>query len=1005
VTDATGNPVPNASIQVQNTQVGTVSREDGTFSLSVPANGRVLVISAVGMAAQEVTIGNQTSFAVTMRDAAQQNLQEVVISSLGVRRDKKTLGYSAPTIGGEDLTTARQANITNALAAKVSGVRVEGSGGAFTGSRVLIRGNTSVTGVSAPLYVVDGVPIDNSGGGTALQTGTTTTNRAVDLNPEDIESMTVLKGAAATSQYGSRGAGGVILITTKKGRRRAKNSIEVNSSYNISEVNRLPDFQNTYAQGAGGVYNPNVSTSWGPEITGQTVTNFFGQQEQLKAHPNNVSDLFKTGQNFQNNISFNGGSDRTSYRVSYGNTGETFVVASNRLDRNNVSFNLNSDVTSRLTISSYLNYTNTTSKRTQQGNQLSNPFFRSWFTPRSYDLTNAPYYDANGNQWFFGGEDNPYWSIENIRYNDEVNRVFGNLGLRYRFTDWLNADLKVGADFYNFYAHGFDEIGARGGGNTNAGGLGGIIDTRNNNRNLNSYFTVNANRKYGDFGITASVGNEVTENKIQNAQMIGRTLTVKGFDQMSNASVYAPTTGFSKRRIVGVFGDLVIDYRNWVTVNVKARNDFVSTLSPENNSVFYPAAAITVNPFEIFPELKGTVVDNVKLRANMGKVGNSPGPYNTSNYQATANPSDGFGPNIQFPFNGQLGFTISNAAGNPELQPEFTKEWEIGTEMSFFKGRITLEANHYQRKLTGGLFSVPYSAASGITSVFQNAGELKTDGNEISLGLVPLKTMSGFVWSIHANYTQFKTIVETLAPGVANIFLGGFTTPNIRLVAGDEYGQIYGTKYRRDAQGRLLLTAGGLPLATTSVEKIGNPNPKFTLGINNSLSYKGFDLTVLLDIRKGGDMYSRNLADLRRNGVVAETAEFARFDKNGVANKPYQFQGVDASGNAINVPVTVEQYWGNSGVYVAAEGYIVNTSWTRVREAALTYSLPRSFTDKTPFGNIELGVFGRNLFLWTKDFKHLDPEQNVLGISPAQGLEYNAQPSTRTIGVNLRITL
>ncbi|MDQ6608327.1 MAG: TonB-dependent receptor, partial [Bacteroidota bacterium] len=712
------------------------------------------------------------------------------------------------------------------------GLRTQGSGGAFTGSRVLIRGNTSVTGISAPLYVVDGVPIDNGGGGNALQTGTTSSNRAVDFNPEDVENMTILKGAAATSLYGSRGAGGVILITTKKGKRRAKNSIEVSSSYNTVDVNRLPEYQNTYAQGNNGTFVPSVSTSWGPEITGQTVTNFFGKQEQLQAFPNNVRDLFQKGHNIQNNVSFSGGSDKTSFRVGFGNTRETYIISNNRLQRNNLTLNLNSEVTSKLTLSSYLNFNNTTSVRTQNGNQLGNPVFRSLFTPRSFDLTNAPVYDAAGNQALYpGGEDNPYWSIQNLRYNDEVNRMFGNVGLRYKFLDWLSADLKVGSDFYNFFAHGFDEIGSRGQGNTAAQGTGGILDVRNNTRNLNSYLTVSANHRFGNFGVSASIGNEVVENRLQTAQIVGKTLSVRGYDQISNASVYTPSTGFSKRRIVGLFGDVVFDYKTWASLNIKARNDYVSTLSPENNSVFYPAAALAINPTEIFPALKGSIVNSIKLRGNYGKVGNSPGAYNTSNYQATASAGDGFGPSIVFPFGGQLGFTISDAAGNPALQPEFTKEWEVGTDISLWNNRITIEANHYKRKLTGGLFSVPYSAASGITSVFQNAGQLTTNGNEVSLGIVPIKSRNGIVWSVNANYTQFKTVVDKLAPGVANIFLAGFTTPNIRLVAGDEYGQIYGSKYRRDGQGRLILTAAGLPLATTGVERIGNPNPKFTIGL------------------------------------------------------------------------------------------------------------------------------------------------------------------------------
>jgi TonB-linked SusC/RagA family outer membrane protein len=1006
VTDDKGNALPNVSVQVKGTNSGTVTNSDGTYSLNVPANGRILVFSTVGMGAQEINIGTSTTVDANLK-AAEQNLQEVVVTSFGIRRDRKTLGYSTPTISAEELTQARQTNISNALVGKVSGVRVQGTGGSFTGSGILIRGNTSVTGASQPLYVVDGVPINNAGGNVALQTGASSTNRAVDINPDDIESMTILKGAAATSSYGSRAAGGVILITTKKGRRRAKNSVELSSSYNVVSVNRLPEYQNQYAQGAGGNFNANVSTSWGPEIKGQTVQNaFFNKPEVLTAYPDNVKDIFENGYNLQNTLSFSGGTDKTTYRISYGNTQETFVIRNNKFNRNNLTVNLSSDVTNKLNVTSFVNFNNTNSKRTQQGNQLSNPVFRSFFTPRSYDLTGLPYYDAQGNQLFYGGEDNPYWSIENVKYKDDVNRLIANIGLRYNFTNWLNADLKVGSDFYSFFANGFDEVGIRGGGNTLSGGLGGVVEARNTSRDLNSYLTLNANKKYGDFGVQVTLGNEMVENLVQNASVRGVELGVKGFNAISNTKTYTPTVNSSKRRIVGVFGDVVIDYKTWASLNLKARNDFVSTLAIDDNSVFYPAVALSIVPTEIFSSLKSDFVNSVKLRVNYGRVGNSPGPYNTDNYLANANPADGFGPNIAFPFNGLLATTIGNGAGNPALSPEFTTEWEIGTDVSLWNNRITLEANYYERELTEGLFSVPYSAASGFTSVFQNAGVLSTKGTEFALGVIPVRTQSGFTWSVNANYTQFKTKVEKLAPGVANIFLGGFTTPNVRLVAGEEYGQLFGTAYQRDAKGQLILNpTTGLPLATAGVEKIGNPNPRYTMGITNTLNFKGFNFDVLFDIREGGDIYSRNLADLRRNGVAIETAEFARFNADGTLAKPYTFTGVSAAGAAVNVPVTAEQYWGNNGKYVAAEGFIVNTSWVRVREANLSYRVPRSVTDRTPFGNIELGVFGRNLFLWTKEYKHLDPEQNALGISPAQGLEFNANPSTRTMGVNLRITL
>ncbi len=1018
VTDEKGAPIGDVSVIVKGTKAGTTTKSDGTFTISVPAAGKTLVFSSVNMAIQEANIKSQTTFQIQMK-SADATLSEVVVTAFGIKRDKKTLGYSTPIISGEDLTAVRNTNVTNAIVGKVAGVRTQGTGGSFSGSSILIRGYTSMTGSSAPLFVIDGQPIDNGGGAVALQSGVTNSNRAVDINPDDIAEMTVLKGAAATALYGSRGAAGVILITTKKGTRKSKNNIDFNSSYAVVDVNRLPDYQNEYAQGPGvnsstatttGVYNFNSTQSWGPRMIGQTVTNYFGNQEVLKAYPNNVKDIFKKGYNRQNTISFSGGNDKTTFRVSYNNTQETYVVANNKLDKNVLSLNLNSEVTSKLRVNGYLSTNYTSSIRTQQGNQLSNPTFRSLFTPRSYDLTGSPYYDAAGNQRYFGGEDNPYWAIENVRYNDRVGRVIGNVGLNYQFNSWLNADVKFGGDMQSFSAHGFDEIGSRGGGNTSAGGTGGVLDFKSNLINMNTYATLNAQKKFGKFNILGTVGNEIFDNYSHSVSVRSTGLAIRGFDQISNTTVNnTPVVGTNRVRNVGVFADAVVEYNKWLSLNVKARNDFSSTLAPANRSIFYPAAAVSAVMTEAFPALKNKVLNFWKLHANYGLVGRAAPAYNTDNYAALGGAADGFGPNIAYPFNGLSGYTISNSAGNIKLKPEFTREWEIGTDIKLFDNRVTIEANYYQRKLTDGLFSVPVSAASGVTSLFQNAGEIETKGTEISLGLVPVKSKN-FNWSINANYTQFKSIVTKLAPGVSVITLAGFVTPNIRLVEGEEYGAIYGNMYQRDASGNMIIqTTGanaGLPLPTSGVFKLGNSNPKFTMGITNTFTYKYLTLDVLLDIREGGDMYSRNLADLRRNGAVVETASLPRFDADNVTPlKNYSFGGVDAAGNKVNIPIRAEQYWGNAGKYVAAEGFMVNTSWFRIREVSLTLKLPKSVIAKTPFGNIEFGIFGRNLLLKARNYPHLDPEQNALGSSNIQGLEFNANPSTRTMGVNLRITL
>ena len=1023
VTDETG-ALPGVNVMVSGTKNGTQTGFDGKYSIKAK-QGDVLVFSFLGMDTVKITIGSSSVVDTAMKTSGGQKLEEVVVTSFGIKRDKKTLGYSTPKIEATELTAARATNVTNQIAGKVAGLRVTGSGGAFTGSSIIIRGFSTFTGSNQPLYVVDGVPIDNSGGGTALQRGASASNRAIDINPEDIESLIVLKDAASTSIYGSRGASGVILITTKKGKKGEKSTVTFSSSYNVGNVNRLPNYQNEYAQGSAGRLTPAQigvvvpgrpgtmsNSSWGPKIMGQTIINSFGQQEVLRAYENNVSDIFKTAYNAQNNLSFTGGSEKSSFRLALGNTEETYVLDNNKLSRNNITFSGNTQVTDKLNVGANITYTNTSSKRTLQGNNLSNPLFRGYFIPRSYNLSGLPFEDAAGQQLYAGGEDNPYWTIKNNFYTDKVNRILANFNAKYDFTSWLNADLRIGSDYFNLTSTGFDEIGNRGAGFVQGSSLiGGIVENAQNVHNVNQYLTLNATKKFSDFTLSATVGNEFNNNYSFASQVTGLSLVVPGFVNLSNAVTYAPSSSIVNTKLFGVFADVTLEYKNFLSVNVKARNDWSSTLSPENNSIPYGGISGSFVLTEAFPGLKfDDKINLIKLRASAGEVGKGAFAYATDTYFAQANASDGFGPQIVFPFNGNAGFSLSNVAGNPAITPEFTKEVAFGTEMAFFNNRLNIDATYYERNSRNVILSIPVSASSGVTNFVQNAGKLQTKGVEIAVSGIPIRTQD-FSWELGANYTQFESVVKELAPGVSNIFLGGFTTPNIRLVAGDQYGQIYGSKYQRDANGNMLISpTTGLPLPTTSVEKIGNPNPDFTMGITNTFTYKGISLYVLLDIREGGDQYSRNIADVQRNGVAAETAEFPRFAADNVTiNKPYIYQGVYASGPNAGQPnttmVSAQDYYGNSGKYIAAEGFIYDTSWFRVREVSLSYRLNPKLLANTPFKQFELGAFGRNLFLSAPNYPHFDPEQNALGISNAQGLEFNSLPNTRTIGFNLKVVL
>jgi len=1003
-----GLPIPGVSVRVKGSQTGTVTGGDGVFLIKTTSANPILVFSFLGYTSVEKAATTDRVNVAMKVDSKQ--LTEVVVTSYGIARSKKSLGYGTAEVSGASITATQNTNFTNSLDGKVSGVQVSGTGGAFTGSSIVIRGNVTLIGSNQPLVIVDGLPIDNGGGGQSLQNGPSASNRGIDINPEDIESTTVLKGAAATVLYGSRAASGAILITTKRGSKNQKNNIEFSTSFGFGNPDRLPEFQNQYGQGNNGVYNNAATTSWGPEIKGQQVTNFFGNKETLTAYPDNLKDFFQTAHTVQNNISFTGGGDKTTYRVAYGNDHDTYVIPGNVLNRNNLTINARSEITSKLRVGTSLSFVNSLSARTQQGNQLSNPLFRGYIIPRSYDLQGLPYQDANGLQTWFGTTDNPYWTIQHNKYHDEINRLLGNINLTYDILSWLTADLKVGEDYYGSNNHSIDDIGNHGGGNSgsNSVGVGGLNTNDNLFRNTDAYFTLTGNRSYGDFNFSFTVGGEYLDNYQQGSSVNAYTLTLPGFENLSNATQYFPTNFRQESRLFGAFGDFVVDYKKWFTVNIKGRNDWDSTLPVKNQSFFYPAIATSFILTDAVPSLKTNIINEIKLRANYGKVGKNPlGPYNTGNTYGAPGIADGFGPAINFPFNGLSAFALNGTAGNPNLQPEFTKELEIGGEFGFFNNRLTIDGSYYSRHTTNAILFVPFSSASGIGSAVENAGELRSKGVELSITGVPVKS-GKFEWDIMLNATHNKSTVVSLAPGVQNIFLGGFTTPNIQLDANDEYGQIYGSAYQRNAQGQLLISASGLPLATSGTPKIGNPNPKWIYGLSNTISYNGLSLYFLIDVRQGGDIYSRNFADVERNGDAAVTAATPRFNADGTPTTPMMFQGVYApgtpkAGQPNTTAVSEQLYYGNTGKYVAAEGYIHDITWYRLREATLSYSLPKNLLSHTPFGKASLGIYGRNLILITPHYKHFDPEQNALGIGNASGLEFNSLPVEREMGINLRL--
>ncbi|MEQ1585408.1 MAG: SusC/RagA family TonB-linked outer membrane protein, partial [Cyclobacteriaceae bacterium] len=866
-----------------------------------------------------------------------------------------------------------------------------------------------------------------SGGAMAAQTGVSMSNRAIDLNQDDIETMTILKGPAAAVLYGSRAAAGAIIITTKKGKAQGgkKSIVEYTGSYNLNEVNRFPDYQNQYAQGtsltAAGVpiapiYQPNADQSnWGPEIAGQLVPSSYSAADQqlfglpaqvpLTAYPNNVKDLFQKGYNSQHNIAFSGGTDKSNFFFSYNNLQDKGFLQNNLLQKNSFKFSGNTQMTERFNMGVSLNYINNTSKRSQIGNQLSNPLFRGWFLPRNYNLQEDPFVRPDGSQVYFNANtDNPYWTLAYNKYKDEVNRIIGNVNLSYDFNDWASVSYKLGTDAYIQRIKTVDGIGARGQANHAVQGVGAVGDRMIYNQETSSYLNFIFKKSVNDFKFNFLLGNEVNLRVGQDQGVIANTTATQGFDNILDGLNYTPFGNRFRRNLIGVYGDLQVNYKNWLYLGLTGRNDWSSSFKKGNNSYFYPSVTSSFILTEALPSLKSDVIGFAKIKANWAKVGREAPIYSTDTYYSNANPAGGFGTQIIFPFLGQQGRSLNDAAGNPDLGPEFTRSYEIGTELGLFNDRLKVDFTYFSTRSTDIILNVPVAAASAFTNLSKNAGTLETDGVELGLSIVPVKTNT-FTWTIDANWTRIRNNVIELAPGVANIAIGGFTTAQTRIEAGKPYGVIYANTLLKNDNGKLVVNSStGLPIIDTrGVQYVGNPNPNWTAGITNTFAWKGISASFLIDIRNGGDVLSRVINDLRRTGTAAETAAQPRFGSDGLPLKDYIIDGVYADGTPNTVAITAQQYWSNLYSFNVPGTGVFDASWVRLREASVFYSLPKPLLSKTPFGKVELGLNGRNLWLKT-NVPHIDPETNLTGASNSQGIEFNTMPNARTYGAVLKLT-
>ncbi|MFZ4542548.1 MAG: SusC/RagA family TonB-linked outer membrane protein [Saprospiraceae bacterium] len=996
VSDEKGEAIVGANVLVKGTSVGAATDVDGNYRIAVPAGSNVLVFSYIGFTDEEVSLGASNVVDIRLQENSKV-LTDVVVTALGIAKKDKSIGYGVSKVSGAAVSSSGEINAVQGLAAKASGVQIVGSAGVpGASSKILIRGNSTFTGENQPLFVVDGVPFDNQTNSVvsadypfnANLQGINESNRALDINPNDIENISILKGPSASALYGTRAANGVVLITTKSGKKGL--SVDYGVQFDLSEVNKMPEYQTAYGQGNGGglknattglinetgTYAATTPNSWGPK-----AANVF----------DNNDNYFRKGQSWANNFSISGGNDRSSVRFSYRNDDQEGIIPNTFLKRNTFRVNATTG-TDQLKVTTSVAYTNTNARKAQNGSNLSGIMLPLLRMPVDFNIIGGAgtggYETAAGKQHtYLGNYDNPLWTAYHNPQDSRVNRLSGNVKFDYMPADWLTFTYRIGTDMYNDVRKQIFDIGSN-----NIGSNGELWESNNKHEEVNSDFFITAKKTVGDLGGSLTVGNQLNQRYDQSIFSRGRDLTIPGFFNLRNATtLYADETN-TTRRIAGMFFSLDLDYKNFLYLNVAGRNDWASTFGPQaKKSFFYPTASLSAVLSEILP--KNDIMTFLKVRGSFARAGREPGAYSSRTYFVKPFITDGFTDGFGFPYKNANGFSISNVLGNPALRPEINTSYEAGIDAKFLKNKITAAVTYYNSLASDLLVARPLASTSGFQAVNSNTGEMRNSGIEADLDINVLNT-NGFSWNIGGVFTKNVSEVLKLAEGVDQISLeAAFTGIGSYAIVGQPYGAIFGGKWSRNAAGQLIIGANGLPNRDAAEGYIGNPFPKWTAGIRNTFSYKGLRLFALLDIREGGDLWGGTVARLNRIGKMAETGKRSDF---------YVIDGVKADGSKNDIKITPQQYFGTykgDGAGSASENAIFSGGWVRLREVTLTYTLP-SFAKVLK--NAEIYVTGRNLWLKT-NYPGVDPETSLTGAgSNIGGFDYFNMPGARSYIVGLR---
>ncbi len=1048
VTEVNG-PLPGANVIIKGTSTGTQTDFDGNYTIQASPTD-VLVFSFVGFKTQETTVGNRSTINVALD--ADNTLDEVIVTAQGVKREKKALGYAVSEVASEEIEGRTEGDVARVLSGKASGVQITSQSGASgSATNVIIRGYTSINGSNQALFIVDGVPFssDTNAQGNFLN-GNNGSSRFLDLDPNNIESVNVLKGLAAATLYGTQGRNGVIVITTKSGSSGVggpkKTEITVNQSYFVNEIASLPDYQDKY----GGGFDQSFGwffSNWGPAFAAGGVDGYLNDpagtidENGTVAHPydttgadigqilrdefdgvryeyrpyNNVSQFFRTGGVSNTSININGASDdgKINYNLNYGHLEDKGFIPGNQLRRNNLSVGGRAQLSNKFTISGTMNFTRTdfvsppVAASRGNGTLGFSVFANVFFTPRNVDLANLPFQipETGGSVYYRQGNDinNPNWIVENAKSTQLTNRVFGTSTLSYALSDNLNLQYRAGVDFYNERnTFGVNKGGVLGAAVDDINGQYSTFD--NNTRIWDHYLALSGDYDISDkIGLTFIAGATSRSREFDRSGVQSTGQLVFGVQRHFNFLEQTPIQFTSYQNIVGVLAQTDIDYDNMLFLTLAARNDWVSNLPSENNSQLYPSVSLSFLPTAAFDGIRGDGLGYLKLRAGLGTSAGFPGGFPTVN---TVNQFTNQFIN-QVDGNNVTTNGVSNFQANPDLKPELISEFEVGFDTRLFNNRISLDFSYFNRSTDDLIVFENLAPSTGFTQTQSNVGKVEGDGFEVDLGVDIFQTDSnGFAWNSRVNFTKSEQIVteqnqdQILYAGSTNPILGANAA-----IKGEQLGVIVGTRIQRDDAGNFVVNGAGdyvvqdnliLDDGRSITPIIGNPNPDYVMNWINTLSYKNFNLGFQMNYTKGGDILSNTIAVLLGRGLIVETEDRAN---------TYILPGVQADGSPNQTQINNSQYYFSNVLFGPAELKVYDASTIRLQELSFGYNVPKKFLERTPFGSFSVTASGFNLWYDaynTPDGANFDPNVAGVGVGNGRGFDYINGPSSRRYGLSVK---